>query len=461
MSLARRTVLSRLLAGTTLMATTGHALAQGPLAATTTTLPGHALVLKLPGVLQPNAFADLSAAVLRTDGTSTTVQCQWSSSNTKLATVSRAGVLATGTVAVDAAVVITATVVYEGATLTASQTVFLAAAAARLMRLEVLGSRSLQSGSQLRLRVVAYYDDLSYRSVKPVSWTLHSDNSEAITFIFAGGLSVDFARGILKLNAIDRQYALDISATYTEGGISVVGRLDLVATAQASTLETLKIITPSGVLSAGDTVALKALGVYADQSLKTVAARWQVDHDAVQIAANGQLMVGSLSQDTTALLTASFAEGGITSTAEFQLQLNKTASAAPIELEVEASGPRSRYGLSAWVRIPAANPAMLSSSVARQTASAGPGFKLYVVALLPGGSALSGVYVLNRSKEWQALSFPLEEYLSGVVDSRDYLVDIFEQIDSRLIAGTAIYIGYGTSDTEMLAQGRYRVLQVL
>jgi hypothetical protein len=38
---------------------------------------------------------------------------------------------------------------------------------------------------------------------------------------------------------------------------------------------------------------------------------------------------------------------------------------------------------------------------------------------------------------------------------------IFEQIDSRLIEGTAIYIGYGTSDAEMLAQGRFRVLQVL
>jgi hypothetical protein len=55
----------------------------------------------------------------------------------------------------------------------------------------------------------------------------------------------------------------------------------------------------------------------------------------------------------------------------------------------------------------------------------------------------------------------LPEYLTGVVDSRDYLIDIFEQIDSRLIAGTAIYIGYGVSDAEMLAQGRFRVLQVL
>ncbi len=70
-------------------------------------------------------------------------------------------------------------------------------------------------------------------------------------------------------------------------------------------------------------------------------------------------------------------------------------------------------------------------------------------------------HMLNRSKEWSALGFPLAEYMAGMVESQDYLVDIFDQIDSRMISGTAIYIGYGTSDTEMLANGRYRLLQVL
>ncbi len=186
---------------------------------------------------------------------------------------------------------------------------------------------------------------------------MHSDNSEAITFIFAGGLSVDYARGILRLNAIDRQYALDISATYTEGGVTAVGRLDLVATTEASTLTGLRIVSTSAVLHAGDTVALKALGVYADQSLKTVGAGWQVDHEAVHIGADGQLTVGALSKDATALVSASFTEAGVTTTAEFQVVLQKAASTTPLQLEVEATGPRSRYGLSAWVRLPAATPA--------------------------------------------------------------------------------------------------------
>lgn len=453
MPLARRTVLTRLLAGSSLLSARGHSLATSTVgAATLASASAPALVLAMPVVLQANAFADLSASVRNADGSLTAVKPQWSSSDPKLATVSRSGVIASGVVAVDSAVVITATVIYQGATLSASQTVFLAVAPARLSRVEVLGSRSLQSGSQLRLRVVAYYDDQSYRSVRPTSWTLHSDTSEAITVILAGGISVDFARGILRLNTIDRQYALDISASYTEGGITAVGRLDLIATTQASTLTSLKIVSSSGVLVAGETVTMRALGVYADQSLKVVAPSWQVDHGSAQIGADGLLTVGNLTQDTSMLVSASFAEAGITTTAEFQVQLKRAVSSTPLQLEVEATGPRSNYGLSAWVRIPTATPAT------RATATA---YNLYVVAILPDGSAQSGIYVLNRSKEWQGLSFPLPEYLTGVVDSRDYLIDIFEQIDSRLIEGTAIYIGYGTSDAEMLAQGRFRVLQVL
>lgn len=462
----RRTVLGRLLAGTSLVSVAGQSALAAPTGpagvAKTGVAPAPALVIGAPGLLQPNAQTNLTANVRNADGSLTPVQPQWSSSDTKLATVSRAGVLASGSVAVDSAVLVTATVVYQGATLSASQYVFLSVAASRLTRVDVLGSRSLQSGAQLRLRVVASYEDLSYRSVRPVSWTLHSDNSEAITVILAGGISVDFARGILKLNTIDRQYALDISATYTEAGVTMVGRLDLVATTQAATLIDLKIVSTGGVLQAGDSVALKALGVYQDQSLKAVVPTWQVDHAAVQISPTGQLSVGALQQDAAALVSASFTEAGITITAEFQVQLQKAASSTPLQLEVEATGPRSRYGLSAWVRIPAATPAMVGNGPAqRLTVAPVSGYKLYVVAMLPGGTGLSGIYLLNRSKEWQPLSFPLAEFLSGVVDSRDYLVDIFEQIDSRLIAGTTIYIGFGTSDTEMLAQGRYRVLQVL
>lgn len=457
---ARRTVLGRLLAGTTLAAAAGNSLADSP-AERITTAPEPTLVLHLPAVLQGNAFADIKASVRNADGSLTAVQPQWTSSNPILATISRSGVLATGTIKVDSAVVITATVVDQGVTRSANQTVFLSLAAARPTRVELLGSRSLQSGAQLRLRVVAHYDDQSYRPVRPTSWTLHSDNSEAITVILSGGISVDFARGILNLNTIDRQYALDISATYIEGGVTVVGRLDLVATTQASTLTGLRIISTTGVLHAGDAVPLKALGLYEDQSLKGVSAVWQVDHGAVQISPTGMLTAGSVAQDGPVLVSASLTEGGITTTAEFPMLLQQATSNTALQLEVEATGPRSRYGLSAWVRLPASTAPLQGDGFAARTAAAVEGYKLFVVAVVPGGAAPPSVYMLNRSKEWQGLSYPLAEYMTCIGESRDYLVDIFDQIDSRLIAGTAVYVGYGTSDTEMLAQGRYRVLQVL
>lgn len=457
----RRSALARMLAGSSLVAASATGFADTSSPALRDTAP--ALVLTVPTGMQPNAFWTMAAAVRRPDGSLVGVQPQWRSSNPIAASVSRIGVLASGPVLVDTAVQITATVFDNGVALTASQNVFIYAASARLSSVAVEGSRSLQSGSQLRLQVMAHYDDLSYRRVKPTSWSLHSDNSEAITFILSGGLSVDFTRGVLKLNTIDRQYALDISAVYTEGIITATGRLDLVATNQASTLTSLTIVSTGGVAQSGDLVRLKALGSYADQSLKTVQPTWQVDHSAVQISSDGQLTVGTLNQDTALLVTASYTEAGITTVAEFQMQLQTTRSALPFALEVEATGPRSRYRLAGWVQPPPVL-AAAAQAAAQRGAGAVKGYNLYVVAVVPAAqdtTALPALYVLNRSKEWQVVGSPLAEYLSAVSDSQSYLIDIFEQADTRLITGTAIYVGFGTSDTEMLSARRYRVLQVL
>ena len=104
MPLARRTVLTRLLAGSSLLSARGHSLATSTVGAATLA-SASALVLAMPVVLQANAFADLSASVRNADGSLTAVKPQWSSSDPKLATVSRSGVIASGVVAVDSAVV--------------------------------------------------------------------------------------------------------------------------------------------------------------------------------------------------------------------------------------------------------------------------------------------------------------------------------------------------------------------
>ena len=454
----RRSALAHLLAGSSLLAVSATGLADTPGPGLRIAAP--ALVLMVPTGMQSKAFWNMSAAVRNADGSLVGVQPQWRSANPIAASVSRSGVLASGAVLVDTVVQITATLVDNGVALTTSQNVLIYAASARLSRVVVDGSRSLQSGSQLRLQVMAHYDDLSYRQVKPTSWSLHSDNSEAITFILSGGLSVDFSRGVLRLNTIDRQYALDISAVYTEGIITATGRLDLVATNQASTLTSLTIVSPGGVAQSGDLVRLKALGTYADQSLKTVQPIWQVDHSAVQISSDGQLTVGTLNQDTALLVTASYTEAGITTVAEFQMQLQTTRSALPFAMEVEATGPRSRYRLAGWVQPPAVLAA--APQAAAQRGAGVASYNLYVVAVVPaaqGTTALPALYVLNRSKEWQVVGSPLAEYLSAVSDSQSYLIDIFEQTDTRLFTGTVIYVGFGTSDTEMLSARRYRVLQ--
>ena len=458
----RRSVLGRMLAGATALGSSPSALSiQSGTAvrATNTTFE-----LQYPLSLQSNGLTQLSASIRNADGSLSLVQAQWSSDSPAAASVSRSGVLAAGTVVSDTVLTIAATVVDRGQVLTASRQILITAAPSRLNRLDVLGSSSLQSGAQLRLRVMAHYEDQSYRQVRPSGWTLHSVNSEAITVILSGGLTMDSARGTLKINTIDRQYALDISAHYTEGDVTLIGRLDLVASNLASTLTGLKIVSLSAAVQAGESLNLTALGEYADQSIKPVAPVWQVDSDAATIGTDGKLTAVDVSQDTPVVVTATFFEAGIASSSELSVLVRRNTDAAALSmaLELEAAGPRSRYSLATWVRLtPPASPLSAALPAKAVRAVGGVNYRMYVVAIVPGATVQSGFYMLNRSKEWSALGFPLAEYMAGMVESQEYLVDIFDQIDSRMISGTVIYIGYGTSDTEMLANRRYRLLQVL
>jgi hypothetical protein len=83
-----------------------------------------------------------------------------------------------------------------------------------------------------------------------------------------------------------------------------------------------------------------------------------------------------------------------------------------------------------------------------------------VISIVPGGKValLDTVLTLNRNSEWQALSFPVVEYLSGVAENSVQLVEILDKVDVSLISGTKFFIGYGTDDLEMIRSGRFRLV---
>ena len=89
------------------------------------------------------------------------------------------------------------------------------------------------------------------------------------------------------------------------------------------------------------------------------------------------------------------------------------------------------------------------------------GYNIYVAAFAPSGvlglpSATWFVYPASRA--WAALGSPIAAYMEGLAQNASNTVEIniLQGMDVTGLVGTEIYIGYGTSDAEMLSAGRYR-----
>lgn len=91
-------------------------------------------------------------------------------------------------------------------------------------------------------------------------------------------------------------------------------------------------------------------------------------------------------------------------------------------------------------------------------------YNVFVAAMVPGdkvGAPSSTVVWFQKPKSsvWQALTSPISAFLENVeVSSQDQRVrlEIVRDTDLSTLVGTEFYIGYGTSDTEMLQSRRYR-----
>ncbi|OGA13966.1 MAG: hypothetical protein A3G25_00800 [Betaproteobacteria bacterium RIFCSPLOWO2_12_FULL_63_13] len=108
---------------------------------------------------------------------------------------------------------------------------------------------------------------------------------------------------------------------------------------------------------------------------------------------------------------------------------------------------------------------ILSASFAADTS-----YNVYVAALVPGrqlGNA-SDTWFINavgnvwpeqsNPSNWQLMSSPIASYLQGVPpgSTNQILITIVSGADITTLIGAEVYIGYGTSDTEMLKARRYR-----
>jgi len=89
------------------------------------------------------------------------------------------------------------------------------------------------------------------------------------------------------------------------------------------------------------------------------------------------------------------------------------------------------------------------------------GYSIYVVALVPSGALglpSATWFVYPASRAWATLGSPIAAYLEGLAQNATdkVVITILSGLDVTGLVGAEIYIGYGTSDTEMLAASRYR-----
>jgi hypothetical protein len=89
------------------------------------------------------------------------------------------------------------------------------------------------------------------------------------------------------------------------------------------------------------------------------------------------------------------------------------------------------------------------------------GYNIYVAALVPiGALGLTSAtwFVLPATRSWTTLGSPIAAYMEGLAQNATdrVVISILSGLDVTGLVGAEIYVGYGLSDTEMLAAERYR-----
>ena len=131
------------------------------------------------------------------------------------------------------------------------------------------------------------------------------------------------------------------------------------------------------------------------------------------------------------------------------------------DVQLYLPGPAAQRSVLVSVRLDAAVQQAIHAQ--RSLASSG-GYNMYVLALVPGELAarVEPIFLQKHpTGAWGELTAPLAALMNNVApqtsDAR-VLIEVLKDIDARLLPGTEIYVGYGTSDAEMLQAGRYRAL---
>ncbi len=245
---------------------------------------------------------------------------------------------------------------------------------------------------------------------------------------------------------------ITVTARYTEGSVSQNASVTLTISAAPATLTSLAIVGARGNMGVGETLVLAAESGYSNGSGKRVTAKtWSVsDSHAASIAVDGTLIAKTVTRDTPVVVSATYAEGDITLTTKYSVIIQAVVETPKLVAEVIATQTDKNLGnLQMW----------FNSEVGSTVRGSGKKLKVWVAAHVPAGPlvASESYFLLNRSKEWQALVWPLAEFLSGVNQGEWKMIELLHGVDLSIISGADVLVGYGESQEDMLNNQRYRV----
>lgn len=204
-------------------------------------------------------------------------------------------------------------------------------------------------------------------------------------------------------------------------------------------------------------------------------------HDGTLLAW-GRNFEGQLGDATLATRSAAVVVVNPDASAPLDLDLttaNDLAAAAlpPFYALTRRSGALNRLSLAVDLRLPSASlgptrPAHALAGPAAARADTSARYNLYVAASVPATAAAAAQSApmaaaapiwlqLDSQRQWQALSWPMAEFMRQVAASApDALLrlEILEATDLSAFAGSNIWLGYGTDAQEMIRSARYRNL---
>lgn len=262
------------------------------------------LVIPQLSIEGPDSILESSQATytayITTGNSKFKVTPSWVVNPKTVASIDFNGNLTSAALSSDTSVLIQASISYQGYPLSAIKTVTVKNKIPVPVTLTIQGPEELNEGASSQYSCYVTYDDGHASFVNPL-WFLDQK------------FATINDSGLLKVETLERDTILNISAQYIENEISVLARKAVLLRHQATTWTPLKlVINGSTLVSEGSTAYYSADLIRVDSKGNTklersVDVEWNIDKLG-RMTNNGTLYLDQVGEDTTATITATYRE---------------------------------------------------------------------------------------------------------------------------------------------------------